>query len=89
MIEGAQLAYLLTCTDDHGRSCSYSFPPDFEGGRSPREGLMKVGKYAKAITSAAAAGMAALGVTYVVPNAAVSDPPARMPGYRGGHGDLL
>lgn len=41
-------------------SCSYSFPPDFEGGRSPREGLMKVGKYAKAVTSAAAAGTAAL-----------------------------
>lgn len=75
---------------------------------------MKVGKYAKAITSAAAAGTAALvtamgdnvivpgewvtvglavlgalGITYVVPNAAVSDSPTRTPGYRGGHGDLL
>lgn len=75
---------------------------------------MKIGKYAKAITSAAAAGTAslvtamgdnvivpgewvtvalavlgALGITYVVPNAAQSDPPTRTPGYRGGHGDLL
>lgn len=33
--------------------------------------------------------LAALGITAAVPNAVRSDPPARTPGYRGGHGDLL